>query len=46
MDTWVFDRAGPYSCGEFDIHSEPEKFIKVITGYVSMSDAELGFDTS
>ena len=45
MEAWVFDRSGPYSSGEFDIHSEPEKFIKVITGYTSMSDAELGLDT-
>ena len=45
METWVFDRSGPYSSGEFDIHEEPEKFIKIITGYANMSDAELGLDT-
>lgn len=28
MELWVFDRSGPYSSGSFDIHSEPEKFIR------------------
>ncbi len=23
MELWVFDRSGPYSSGEFDIHKEP-----------------------
>ena len=41
----MFDRSGPYSSGEFDIHKEPERLIKVLTGYVNMSDAELGLDT-
>lgn len=27
MELWVFDRSGPYSSGEFDIHKEPEQFI-------------------
>ena len=45
METWVVDRSGPYSSGEFDIHEEPEKFIKIITGYANMSNAELGLDT-
>lgn len=35
----------PYSSGEFDIHEEPERFIKVVTGYANMSDAEFGLDT-
>lgn len=25
MELWVFDRSGPYSSGEFDIHEEPAK---------------------
>ena len=45
MELWIFDRSGPYSSGEFDIHKEPEKFIKVITGYANMSDVELGLAT-
>ena len=38
MELWAFDRSGPYSSGEFDIHNEPMKFIKTITGYANMSD--------
>ena len=45
MELWVFDRSGPYSSGPFDIHKEPEKFIRAIAGYAMMSDKELGFDT-
>ena len=45
MELWIFDRSGPYSSGEFDIHKEPEKLIKIITGYANMSDSELGLDT-
>ena len=44
MELWVFDRSGPYSSGEFDIHEEPEKFVRAITGYAIMSDKELGLD--
>ena len=45
MQAWVFDRSGPYSSGEFDIHREPERFIRIIAAYVMMSDEELGVDT-
>ena len=45
MELWVFDRSGPYSSGEFDIHREPEKFILALAGYAMMSDDELGLDT-
>ncbi|KAL9018480.1 MAG: hypothetical protein Q9185_004220 [Variospora sp. 1 TL-2023] len=45
MELWVFDRSGPYSSGEFDIHKEPEKFIRAIAGYAMMDDEELGLDT-
>jgi len=45
MELWVFDRSGPYSSGEFDIHEEPEKFIGAIVGYAMMDDEELGLDT-
>ena len=45
MELWVFDRSGPYSSGEFDIHKEPEQFIRAIAGYTMMSDEELGLDT-
>ena len=45
MELWVFDRSGLYSSGEFDIHKEPEQFVRVIAGYAMMSDEELGLDT-
>ncbi|MCJ1425542.1 hypothetical protein MMC29_003442 [Sticta canariensis] len=45
MELWVFDRSGPYSSGVFDIHKEPEQFIRSIAGYTMMSDEELGLDT-
>ena len=45
MELWVFDRSGPYSSGEFDVHKEPEQFIRAIAGYAMMSDEELGLDT-
>ncbi|KAL9124715.1 MAG: hypothetical protein Q9217_005981 [Psora testacea] len=45
MELWVFDRSGPYSSGLFDIHKEPEQFIRAIAGYAMMSDEELGLDT-
>ena len=45
MQLWVFDRSGPYSSTEFDIHKQPERFVQVIAGYLMMSDVELGLDT-
>ena len=45
MRLWVFDRSGPYSSEKFDIHKEPERFVKVIAGYALMTDAELGLNT-
>ena len=45
MELWIFDRSGPYSSGEFDIHKEPERLIRILTGYANMSVEELGLDT-
>lgn len=45
MELWIFDRSGPYSSGEFDIHEEFEKFIRAIAGYAMMNDEELRLDT-
>lgn len=45
MELWVFDRSGPYSSGEFDIHKDPDKFICAIAGYPMMNNDELGLDT-
>jgi Fungal protein kinase len=44
MRLWVFDRSGSYSSENFDIHKEPERFVKVIAGYALMADAELGLN--
>jgi Fungal protein kinase len=30
---------------KFDIHKEPERFVKVLAGYALMSDTELGLNT-
>jgi Fungal protein kinase len=45
MQPWVFDRSGPFPSQEFDIHNHPEWFVRVMVGYLMMSEAELGFDT-
>ena len=45
MRLWVFDRSGSYSSRKFDIHEEPERFIKVTAGYALMTDEELGLNT-
>ncbi|KAI1127396.1 serine/threonine-protein kinase Sgk2 [Nemania abortiva] len=45
IETWVFDRSGPYSGAAFDIHEQPEKSMQVMCGYLMMSNEELGLDT-
>ena len=45
MELHIFDRSGAFSAAEFDILKEPERFIRVLAGYVLMSDEELGMDT-
>ncbi|EQL01695.1 hypothetical protein G6O67_008638 [Ophiocordyceps sinensis] len=45
VELWVFDRAGLYSCEPFDARHDLGRFISVGAGYLSMSDAELGFNT-
>ena len=45
MTPWVFDRSGCYSPGQFNIHTEPERFIRLIAGYTMMDEEELGLDT-
>ena len=45
MRLWMVDRSGAYSSEKFDIHKEPERFVKVIAGYALMSDAELALNT-
>ncbi|PQE07985.1 hypothetical protein CJF30_00011335 [Rutstroemia sp. NJR-2017a BBW] len=45
MRLWVSDRSGSYNSEKFDVHKEPERFIRVIAGYALMTDAELGLNT-
>ncbi|XP_044714508.1 kinase [Hirsutella rhossiliensis] len=45
MELWVFDRSGPFSSGSFDIHDEPDKFVRALVGYATMSDEAMGLDT-
>ena len=44
MELHIFDRSGVYSAEPFDIHKDPERFIRTISGYCLMSDEELGLD--
>ena len=45
VELWVLDRSGLYSCEKFDIHINPQRFIRVMAGYTMMSDEELGMNT-
>jgi hypothetical protein len=45
MRLWVFNRSGPYSSEKFDIYKELERFVRVITSYALMTNAELGLNT-
>ncbi|KAI9765252.1 MAG: hypothetical protein M1839_005599 [Geoglossum umbratile] len=45
VELWVFDRSGPYSCEKFNLHKNPDRFIKVMAGYTMMSNEELGLNT-
>ena len=45
MELYVFDRSGTYSAEAFDIHTEPERFVRALSGYCMMSNQELGLDT-
>ncbi|KAL2891336.1 serine/threonine-protein kinase Sgk2 [Ceratocystis lukuohia] len=44
MELWVFDRAGCYSSGWFDIHREPRKFARAFAGYATMGSETAGLD--
>jgi hypothetical protein len=46
IEPHVFDRSGSYSMESLDIYEEPERFIRIISGYCLMSDEEHGLDTS
>ncbi len=41
---WIFDRSGSYNYEKFDIYKDPNRFIRVMTDYVLMSDKELNMN--
>ncbi|KAI0406031.1 serine/threonine-protein kinase Sgk2 [Xylaria palmicola] len=44
MELWVFDRAGAYSSGAFDILLEPKRFAHAFVGYATMDNEAIGQD--
>ncbi|KAG6264880.1 hypothetical protein E4U48_006137 [Claviceps purpurea] len=46
MRVWLFDRLGGTASEQIDIHTEPIRFIKVMLGFLWMSEEDLGFDSS
>ncbi|OAA35271.1 serine/threonine-protein kinase Sgk2 [Metarhizium rileyi] len=46
MELWIYDRSGPYSSGEFNIHHEPGKLARALVAYTTMADAAMGLDIS
>ncbi|KAG6053956.1 hypothetical protein E4U32_007201 [Claviceps aff. humidiphila group G2b] len=46
MRVWLFDRLGGIASEQININTEPLQFIKVILGFLWMSEEELGFDSS
>ena len=45
MELWIFDRAGAYSSGPFDIQEEPDRFARALVGYLTMDSEAMGLDT-
>ncbi|CCC14858.1 unnamed protein product [Sordaria macrospora k-hell] len=45
MELWIFDRAGAYSSGPFDIQEEPDRFARALAGYLTMDSEAMGLDT-
>ncbi|KAG6096894.1 hypothetical protein E4U30_001166 [Claviceps sp. LM220 group G6] len=46
MRVWLFDRLGGIASEQININTEPLQFIKVILGFLWMSEEDLGFDCS
>ncbi|KAL7899177.1 hypothetical protein HDV63DRAFT_393888 [Trichoderma sp. SZMC 28014] len=44
MRLWEFDRLGGIASDQFDINKEGLRFIKIILGFLCMSEEQLGFD--
>lgn len=43
---WIFDRSGSISCEPFNIHDEPDKFLRIILGSFYVNSEQLGYDPS
>ncbi|KAG5934139.1 hypothetical protein E4U60_004056 [Claviceps pazoutovae] len=46
MRVWLFDRLGDVASEQININTEPLQFVKVILGFLWMSEEDLGFDSS
>ncbi|KAG6132523.1 hypothetical protein E4U38_003303 [Claviceps purpurea] len=46
MRIWLFDRLGGIASEQINVNREPLQFIKVILGFLWMSEEDLGFDSS
>lgn len=46
MHAWIFDRAGAISSTVIDIHADPQDFLHVMYGHMSMDVAAIGFEES
>lgn len=44
MRCWIFHRGGGFSSERFSINASPERFLRVVVGYATMTRSELGFD--
>ncbi|KAH7625122.1 hypothetical protein B0T09DRAFT_394257 [Sordaria sp. MPI-SDFR-AT-0083] len=45
IELWIFDRAGAYSSGFFDIHKKADMFARALVGYATMDAEAMGRDT-
>jgi len=45
LELWVFDRSGAYSSEMLDLVQRPDLLVRILAGYVSMSNEEAGFNT-
>jgi hypothetical protein len=46
MELWVFDQCELYSSRSFDVHNNPHRPVKILTGYAMMNHDKLSLNTS
>lgn len=44
MRVWLFDRSGCVGLKAFSIHSNPHLFVRVIVGFATIDNSQLGYD--